>query len=408
MANWGVLTFDYPTGAVFDWITNAGSGLGFAGGSPASHSGANCASTSAFSSGTTQGSWRQLATSSGLTAFYFQIWMYVTTLPSAENRFLVVNNSADFTTPMVYITLDNSGVLKLYDEDGQITGTTTVSTGVWFCLETHVDISGSSGTHTVEARVNQTSFASATNRAIGQTPCLGVWLGGNLNSEANTAGSWQFDDGIINDTTGSTMNSWPGGLKTGIVTTAGDGDLASAGRYLKASGSAGASGDWASVTAPHSDDPVFLESSLLNQGEYYAMAATPSEVHSDAVVSCVHVNARHVNDTASTNIGYKTGIKKAASGTLAEAASNITANNSSVWHTNGLNNNQLNANLITYLDPDGGVWTKATLDSMRAGFRTSLDSSASFIRINNFWVTFAYTNPATAVDTLTRALLATL
>ena len=128
--------------------------------------------------------------------FYFR----VATLPSAENRIFLINDAVALTTPVVYLTLDNSGVLKLYDEDGQITGTSTLSTGTWYRIEVKVDISAASGSHIVEAKVDGASaFASASDRAIGQTNLLYPVFGGNLNSEAQTTGDWFFDDIAINN-----------------------------------------------------------------------------------------------------------------------------------------------------------------------------------------------------------------
>jgi hypothetical protein len=57
---------------------------------------------------------------------FFRAFVRFATLPSAENRFIALRTSGN--TPMIWFTIDNSGVLRLYDEDGQITGTVTLST----------------------------------------------------------------------------------------------------------------------------------------------------------------------------------------------------------------------------------------------------------------------------------------
>lgn len=169
--------------------------------------------TSSLSSGNAKLMRRVFASAAATGPFYFRVYIYVTTRPSAENRIVVLNSSTnEVVNVRAYITLDNSGVLRLYDEDGQITGTTTLSLTQWYRLEVLFDASASAGSHVVEAKVDGSTFATASNRSIS----AGInWLhvGGNGNDEAQTTGSWDMDDVAINDNSGSFQNSYAGSGK---------------------------------------------------------------------------------------------------------------------------------------------------------------------------------------------------
>lgn len=161
-------------------------------------SGAYAGRISSLSSGTAQYFGHDLV-QTVLKTLFVRFYLRVATLPSAENRIFVLNDASGLATPVAYLTLDNSGLLALYDEDGQVgSDSSALSTGVWYRIEVKVDISAASGSHIVEAKINGTAFATASNRTIAGTPLQFLYFGGNLNSEAQTTGDWFFDDVAVN------------------------------------------------------------------------------------------------------------------------------------------------------------------------------------------------------------------
>ena len=107
---------------------------------------------------------RQQYSSGAVNTVFDRFYFNVHTLPSAENCIWASNDASNLSTLLVYVTLDNAGVLRLYDEDGQITGTTTLSVDTWYRIEIKLDRSGSAGSHIVEGKVDGTTFATLSNR----------------------------------------------------------------------------------------------------------------------------------------------------------------------------------------------------------------------------------------------------
>src|SRR3990167_2052215 len=65
------------------------------------------------------------------------------------------------------ITLDNSRLLRLYDEDGQIgSASSALSLETWYQVELYMDVTGAGGSHVLRARVDGVEFAGASNRNI--------------------------------------------------------------------------------------------------------------------------------------------------------------------------------------------------------------------------------------------------
>src|SRR3990167_1968007 len=102
--------------------------------------------------------------------FYFRWYLYVVTAPSAEN--LIINPwggpGNNWSLNSSYrITLDNSRLLRLYDEDGQIgSASSALSLETWYQVELYMDVTGAGGSHVLRARVDGVEFAGASNRNI--------------------------------------------------------------------------------------------------------------------------------------------------------------------------------------------------------------------------------------------------
>lgn len=139
---------------------------------------------------------------------YFRSYLYITTAPGSANRIISVKNSSG--TAIVYLTLDNSRLLRLYDEDGIVgSASSALSTSTWYRIEFKLDATGSGSTDVVEARINGSVFATSSTRNL-STGVRTLTVGANINSEANTTGDIYFDDIAINRNIGTYQNSYPG------------------------------------------------------------------------------------------------------------------------------------------------------------------------------------------------------
>lgn len=331
-------------------------------------SGSFAGQITSLSSGTRKGWVVDIEGVAGFVARFYRVYLRVATLPSAENRiFFVTNSTTISSTQIVYLTLDSGGLLRLYDEDGQIgSASSALSTNTWYRIEVQVDLSAGSGasTHAIAARVDGVDFASASNRAI-SVGLRGLVWGGNLGAEAQTQGNWYFDDIAYNDTSGSNQTSYPGAGGDWLLTTSGVGD-----NNAWTRGGADSGANWSQMDeVPPNDITDYVFSNTLNQTDDYALADTPAGIGASDTITVVHVLARQRGEAASdTNAAFVTRIKKVTSGTVSESSATVFNPNSTSWAWRR-NSPQAFYDHTLYADPDGSPWTKATLDTAQAGIR---------------------------------------
>lgn len=327
---------------------------------------------------------------------YYRFYFRAATFPSVENRIILFNDTASASGPTVYLSVDNSGVLRLYDEDGQITGTTTLSTNTWYNIEIHINTVPAGGSHVVEARVDgAAAFATSSTRNIAATN-LPFWflIGGNMGGEANTAGDWFFDDLAINDTTGSFQNSWPGEGKIIHLRpdSAGDSNTFA----TQTGGTAGAANNYTRVDEVTPNDATdFNGSNTLNQEDMFNVS--DSGINSYDIVNVVSVGGRFRNSTADATTAVRFQIEKAAAGTISQSSSIVP--NSTTWRTNIPGTTVKTYPITTYQDPDASDWTQSTLDSMQIGYKIQTGGT-NRIDVSNVWALVDYTPgtpPGTAV-----------
>lgn len=306
--------------------------------------------------------------------YYTRTYFRVDTYPSAENRIITLRDT-NVGADRVWITIDSVGDLRLYDEDGQISGTTSLSTGTWYRIENEVDRTGAGGAHVIKARVDGTEFAAATNRNL-STGVDTYRVGGNLNTEAQTTGDWYFDDIAVNDSVGGSENTYPG-----------QGELI----HLRPD-SAGDNEDWASGTGSTfaevdevtpDNATTHIASSTSGHISDFNCAATPAALSSDDVINCVQVGWRfRTNSTVGTNPIVVLRVKKESGGTVTESAN--TTFSSTTWVTNSIASPR-NHLITLYNDPDGNPWTKSTLDSLQVGVRLT-NASTGLAQVSTLWV----------------------
>lgn len=319
--------------------------------------------------------------------FFFRLYGSFVTLPSAENRFVALSNSTTTGTGVaIYLTVDASGVIRLYDEDGQIgSGSVAISTGQYYAIEIQYDRTRASGSHYVRARLNHIEFAGATNRAL-SVNINQVYIGGNLNSEAQTQGEWHFDDLVIYNTSGSYDVSWPGAGAVAVLRPNGVGDNTNWAR-----GGADSGSNWGQVSEnPPNDVTSYVTSNTAAQVDSYALGDTPVGITSSSRIRSVSVNVRFAGAGASSNASFQIGLR--VSGT--SVSSPTVTPNGTTYRTNDTTGNTLVPLLVATTVPGTSrAWTKSDLDS--AQVELSLASgNTNGVRVSGVWVAIEYSSPA--------------
>ena len=315
-----------------------------------------------------------MAASAGNGPFFVRFYFRADTLPSAENTIHMWNSQQNYTTEVVRLTIDNLGVLRLYDEDGQITGTTTLSTSTWYRVEVKIDRTPAAGSQIVEGQVDGVVFATSSTRDLSET----LWvfaLGGKVNAEAQTNGNWYFDDVAANDSGGSFETGYPGeGEVIHLRPSAtGDNDVWT--------------GTFADIDEVTPDDATTLISSNTSGDiEDVNIDATPVALASDDTINVVHVGVRrNVSDATGGDPNAVLRIEASAGGTVEESA-NIGVNNIT-WRTNS-NDTIVYTYLLTLYDLPGAsaaAWTKTDLDAAQIGVReTATDTHLA--QVSTLWL----------------------
>ena len=327
--------------------------------------------------------------------FYFRYYINIATLPSAENRVFALSNSSTTGTGVwTYITLDNTGALRLYDNVGVIgSPSSALSTNTWYMVEVLFDRTAGSGSQVVRARIDGTEFAAATNRTL-TNGLTSAYFGGNLASEAQTTGDWFFDDLAINDNTGSFQTSYPGSGKIIHLKPNAAGDANSF--AVQIGGTAGSTNNFTRVNEiPPDDATTYNSTAVLNQEDLFNV--DDSGIGASDTVNVVSVGGRFADLVAvDATSGIKFEIMKTSGGTKAQSANIVP--NTTTWSTNAVAAPH-NYPITLYQDPDSSNWTQTTLDSMQIGY--ILDAAAvRAIAISNVWALVDYT-PAGATTSST-------
>ena len=93
--------------------------------------------------------------------YFFRVYLRVATRPSAENRIIDITGD-NFGASEIKITLDNTGALRLRDEDGVIgSASSALALNTWYRIEIEVDLTPAAGSDIVRARIDGVEFAGA-------------------------------------------------------------------------------------------------------------------------------------------------------------------------------------------------------------------------------------------------------
>lgn len=344
-------------------------------------------------SGTARGAYYQYSTTASTADTYYRTYIRFGTLPSAENTIVRVNNTAALTGTLVSrITVDNTGTVRLYD-GATLAGTaaTTLASGQWYCLELHHDLSLASGARIIQARLDQaTAFGTTTSTATAGG--LVYVVGGNLNSEAQTAGNWYFDDIAINNATGTVQNSWPG--PGGIIHL-----RPAANAETTQWSSAGVGGTGTAPTGNYTrvnevtpnDNTSYNQDNTITNVDLFTIDAVPAAVGATDTINLVQVGLRFTGtSTTLSNIRPAALLASQSDGTrLTGTAAAAYASTTYMTNTSTAPRNYA---LTSYTDPQaGGAWTKALLGTARIGYKGQNAGGGGLVRVTNVWALVEYT-----------------
>lgn len=304
------------------------------------------------------------------------------TLPgSAVHDLMCVTDLS--ATPQGYIKFDGTTQkIGLYDSGGTIVGTgASVVTGQWYVIEMDVK-AGAASTGTLKARLDGVQFAS--NTAITVANFGQVYFGPALNSGSV---AFNLDDISINDTSGSQNTSYPGLSFLDCLRPNATGDANSF--SVQTGGTAGAANNFTRVdeTTPN-DATDFNGSATLNQEDLFNMTNTVGA--SGDTYNNVGVYFRFRNSVADTTATIKVECEKTSAGTIAQSAAIVP--NSVTWKSNGTTT-AIACPLILGVDPDSGVWTQTTVNSMQAGYKLTVGpgTAGREIDVTAVWTYVDYT-----------------
>lgn len=357
-------------------------------------SGAYAGRISSLSSGTLKSFSMPFAASGsgGDGPYWARTYFRYATLPSAENRimsFRDTNAGAD----KAYITIDNTGVLALYNGSAVQIGSdsSALSANTWYGIEMRIDRSPAAGSEVIEARLwvdggTPSVFATSSAQTIATNAGDTFRVGGNLGAEAQTTGDWFFDDIAVNNSTGSSQNGYPGIGHVIHLRPSAAGDAAN---FSRGGADSGANWSQANEVTPN-DSTNNLTDNVANETDDYNIDDTPSHLNSASVINVVHVGVRfNTTDSTSTDPGIVLRIKDDTGGTVQESAEIVCS--TTTWNTHAVANPRIPS--LTLYDLPGAsttAWTKAKLDTAQIGVRVSTGDThnAQFTAI---WLCVDYT-----------------
>lgn len=335
-------------------------------------------------------------------AIFGRFYIYIVTLPSAENCIMIFNNATATSTPNAEITLDSSGLLRLYNGTGPTqvgSASSALSLNTWYRIEMKYDGSQASGSDVLEARINGTTFATSSTQTL-SAGITDILVGGNLLAEAQTQGEWYFDDIAVNDNTGTSQTSYPGEGRIVIVSPNAAGD---SNQWTTAAGGvAGTSNNYTvvdEILPNEATDFINTLNASVNNIDLYncrspggSLRIAPADT-----ITLVTVGVRFRNQTtADATTAFSVLLEKTASGTKTESA-NIIPN------ATGFRSNTPTAPfispIIAYTDPDGAAWTYSTLETMQIGVKWKVANTFN-INVTAIWAMVEYVSSPLAIRTL--------
>lgn len=306
--------------------------------------------------------------------FYFRAYIYITTAPGSANRIYEVKNSSG--TAIAYMTLDNSRLLRLYDEDGQVgSASTALSTSTWYRIEMQIDASGAGSTDTVEGKIDGGIFATSSTRNL-STGVRSFLVGGNMNGEANTTGLWYFDDCAINMNSGTVQNSYPGYGKVAHLRPDGVGSY----------GTSWTGNNTGVDEITPNDGTDNVNETTIQDLESFTLDATATPgIPANTNISFAAVGFRFSN---STNVSGAVVRVIDSTGTMIEGPTVATSDGT--YYTNSVDEPRIAPLTLYTLPLKTTAWTTAELNSTELGLRLAVDGGTNTFIVSTMWLTVEY------------------
>lgn len=311
--------------------------------------------------------------------------LFIRSRPTAESTFLLLHDGSSVSSPgatVVKLTMDTTGAVLLYDEDSVIGSASDVlALGFWHRVEVQFDKTAAAGSHIVNAKINGTQFAGATDRSL-SAGISAVNLGGNLVAETSSE-IFYVEDITINNGSGSFQNTYSGAGKIIHLRPNAAGD--------NTGWESGTGSSFAEVDEVTPDDATtYLQDLLGTETSDFNIDATPNLISATDPISVVAVGFRGAAATALSADPFVLRVKASAAGTVEESA-NITFT-ATAYVTNAVATPR-NYALVLYDLPGASTvgWTKADLDTAQIGVRaTALGATGA--RVSTLWLSVEY-NP---------------
>jgi hypothetical protein len=323
-----------------------------------------------------------IKSSSSSTEAFCRVYVNFTTFPGATTEVVSAFDSVAVAVRAA-ICVTSAGVVQLLTNGpgGTQIGSNgpTLLTGQWYCLE--MDVSGGSGTATLNGRVDGVQFAGSATATVNNFDSF--YLGNPLTSATMNL---FYDDWAINDTSGASQTSYPGPGKVISLLPNAAGDVNTF--ATQTGGTAGSSNNFTRVDEVTPDDATsFNGSSTLNQEDLFKCGA--SGLSPLDTVKVVQIGFRFRNSTADATAAIKAEVEKTGSGTITQSSAIIP--NSTTWKTNGTTT-AFGYAITLYNDPDGNPWVQSTLNTMQIGYKltTGPGTSGRRIDVTKVWATIDY------------------
>jgi hypothetical protein len=327
-------------------------------------------------------SYQQFETANANGPYYSRTYIYIHDAPSALCTILMFFNSSFVGKGR--IRLNSNRTLELWDNVAQIgSDSSALDLDTWYCIEMYYYNNTTSGKLELSARINgAATFASTTT----STNTGGVYAYSFGDISGNASIEVYFDDIAVNNTTGTSQNSWPGAGSIVCLLPSASGDANS---WQDNAGSAGTVNNYALVNEIPFETTTYIQSTTLNNEDLYNVSAMPENITS---VNCVQVGYRFRRAGTSTCASFKAEILKTVGGTILQGNEITPTSTTITAHTTSTAKIY---QLTAYTDPDSGNWTDSTLDTMQIGIKVSTDNTDT-IRIYCIWALVDYV-PSTTV-----------
>lgn len=318
------------------------------------------------------------------------------TLPGATVNLFGFLDTANAGNKRCSIAVTSAGTLVVLKTDQTQLGSpsSALSTGRWYRIEITMDETTNPGT--VEARFTDCGTSGTDPGTTGTVIAAGNDSGTGTNTFAamafglyttNSSAVCYFDDIAANDASGSSQNTWCGAGKIIHLHPAATGDSNTF--PVQVGGTSGSANNWTRVNeVPPNDATSYNASAVLNASDLFAVGS--SGIGALDTINTLCVGGRIADLVgADATAAVKVQVEKTSGGT--KAMSTSLAPNTVTWTTNPKQAGFSCYPLTTYLDPDGGAWTAATLASMQIGYLQSVINLQA-VGVTNVWASVDY-NP---------------